>query len=168
MRSTDICSPNMNLCQSIHSAHNLLENSSCRLKKVWETNKGRTRDTSENSLTACTPALIFPQDTPSSGLAPESQPSNSWAVLINTQRSRPSLHAFALSTWCLLTPAPVVIKTVIRFFQFIRRGCWFVIWDKWVRNYNRLVTSFRWEIFSNLKLSVRWRLVKVYIRYITL
>ena len=33
--------------------------------------------------------LIFPQDTASSGLAPESLPSNSWPVLTNTEKSAP-------------------------------------------------------------------------------
>jgi hypothetical protein len=33
-----------------------------------------------HTLTDCDPALIFPQETASSGRAPESEPSNSWPV----------------------------------------------------------------------------------------
>lgn len=38
--------------------------------------------------------------------APESDPSNSWAVLMNTAKSAPFLKRFAFKMWCLGTPAP--------------------------------------------------------------
>lgn len=38
----------------------------------------------KSTFTGLASVLIFPQDTASSGLAPESEPSNSWPVLTNT------------------------------------------------------------------------------------
>ena len=41
------------------------------------------------TFTGVAVGLIFPQETASSGRAPESLPSNSWAVLRNTEKSAP-------------------------------------------------------------------------------
>ena len=41
---------------------------------------------------------ILPQDTASSGRAPESEPSNSCAVLINTEKSAPFLYKYRQET----------------------------------------------------------------------
>lgn len=83
---------------------------------------------------------IFPQETASSGLAPESEPSNSCPVLTNTAKSAPFLWEtrktdemfyferveiivlfevhmitmrLALETWCLTRPPPRMIIPVV-------------------------------------------------------
>lgn len=45
--------------------------------------------TAELALTGLDPTLILPQEMASSGRAPESLPSNSWAVFTNTVKSAP-------------------------------------------------------------------------------
>lgn len=45
----------------------------------------------QSTFTGWASVLIFPQDTASSGLAPESEPSNSWPVFTNTAWSAPFL-----------------------------------------------------------------------------
>ena len=51
-----------------------------------------TTITHSHTLAGVAVFLIFPQDTASSGLAPESLPSNSDAVLMNTLKSAPFLY----------------------------------------------------------------------------
>lgn len=53
--------------------------------------KENSRNGKKNTLTGLASVLIFPQVTASSGLAPESQPSDSWAVFTYTAKSAPHL-----------------------------------------------------------------------------
>ena len=57
------------------------------------------------ALTGVASARILPQDTASSGRAPESLPSNSCAVLTYTAKSAPLRIRLALQMWCLGRPA---------------------------------------------------------------
>ena len=61
-----------------------------RLAKVCETSKGNRMVASPETFTGRASARILPQETASSGCAPESLPSNSCAVFMNTH----SKHAF--------------------------------------------------------------------------
>lgn len=77
---------------------------------------------------------IFPHDTASSGLAPESLPSYSWAVLMKTAKSAPFRIRFALQIWCLGRPPPRMITPVLEgvaytaspFIPLISATIWYV------------------------------------------
>ena len=64
------------------------------------------------TFTGVASGRIFPQLTASSGLAPLSLPSNSCAVLMDTEKSAPFLIRLALLMWCLGTPPPRMIMPV--------------------------------------------------------
>lgn len=55
------------------------------LANVSATMSGKIRLASQETLTDFDPALIFPHETASSGLAPASLPSNSWPVFMYTE-----------------------------------------------------------------------------------
>lgn len=61
------------------------------LVKVLATSKGNTKVASAYIFTGVASFFIFPQDFASSGLAPESLPSNSVAVFKYTAKSAPFL-----------------------------------------------------------------------------
>mmetsp|Transcript_11586 Transcript_11586/g.37039 ORF Transcript_11586/g.37039 Transcript_11586/m.37039 type:complete len:206 (-) Transcript_11586:669-1286(-) len=79
------------------------------LAKVAATSSGNTSVASAYTLTGRAPSRILPQDTASSGRAPASEPSNSWAVLTKTAQSAPLRIRLALHTWCFTRPPPSTI-----------------------------------------------------------
>ena len=72
------------------------------------------RVASPHTFTGVASARILPHDTASSGLAPESLPSNIWAVLMHTEKSAPFFIRLALLMWCFGRPPPRTSMPVFR------------------------------------------------------